>query len=397
MRQMFRSTLALLFVSLAATLVQAQATQSPTATPAEDGDEVERVNVHLVSLPVSVVDRDGRFVADLREQDFSVAEDGIAQRISYFASTEQPFSVLLLIDTSGSTQLRLKEIQDAAIAFVNRLRPQDKVLPVAFDNDAVALLTEWTGDRERLIAAIRQARTGMMVGPNDTEVRTDKSGKKITIKHVNTRLYDAVHNAAVELRNIKGRKALILFTDGFDNASAIATRKSTLAEVEELDALIYVVQYERYGNYSPRQASDRQTASPPSGTTSQRAATVIIGPGGTVQRESAAPRSTGVLSAPIASPPVRPFGLRNPTVLEVEKYLESLSEKTGGRFYRADNLEKIEQSFESIAEELRRMYSIGYHPTPLARPGERREVKVRVGRERVSVRARKAYVFKPRN
>ena len=91
-----------------------------------------------------------------------------------------------------------------------------------------------------------------------------------------------------------------------------------------------------------------------------------------------------------------PFERRHPKILEVERYLEGLAERTGGRFFVADDMSKIEQAFAAVADELRRMYSIGYRPDPLARSGERREVKVKVKRERVAVRARKNYVFKPR-
>lgn len=367
-------------------------------TKADDDDEVERVSVHLVSVPVSVTDRDGRFVADLGEKDFRITENGVAQTISNFATTEQPFYVLLLIDTSGSTELRLRDIQDSAIAFVNQLRPQDRVLPVAFDNDATALVGEWTGDREKLAAAIRGARTGMSQEKAETEVVKGRDGSPMTMRKINTRLYDAVHKASAVLRGVAGRKAMILFTDGFDTASAVATRKGTLAEAEELDALIYVVQYDRYTKGSD--PASRAGATIPSTVVSAprpiaRNNTVDVrSSGGHTQVVSTQP--LGSSGPPIAPPPVRPFERRYPKVLEAEKYLQGLAEKTGGRFFYADNMERIGLSFAAIADELRRMYSIGYHPTPLARPGERREVKIRVGRERVSVRARKAYVFKPR-
>jgi len=376
---------------------------SAAATPADD-DEVERVSVHVVSVPVSVTDRDGRFVPDLKESDFLVSENGRDQSIAYFASVEQPFTVMLLLDTSGSTSLRLQDIQSAAIAFVNQLRPQDRVLPIAFDNDAVALLPGWASDRAVLTQAIRSARTGMIMEDKDREVRVGKDGKKVVFQHVNTRLYDAFYKSADTLRHVKGRKALILFTDGIDNSSRLATRASTLALAEELDALIYVIQFTRYGNYAPRRE-------PGPGNLGSPVARPVTGPSVNETRQTPAQMAAAGVSPPsptraspvgggsasvLSSRPMRPFEQRHPKVLEVERYLEGLSERTGGRFFVADDMSKIESAFAAIADELRRMYSIGYRPDPLARAGERREVKVKVKRERVAVRARKNYVFKPR-
>lgn len=379
---------------------------APAATPAgagADDDEVERVSVHVVSVPVSVTDRDGRFVAGLGATDFDVRENGREQAVSYFASVEQPFSVLLLIDTSGSTSFRLGDIQEAAVAFVEQLRPQDRVLPVAFDNDAVALLPGWTGDRTRLATAIRSTRTGMVPVAGDRQVVKGRDGKPVTLLHVDTRLYDAVHAAAEVLRGVSGRKAMILFTDGFDSASRAATRRSTLAELEEMDALVYVVQYPRGRpgrQSSPRDALPPVASSPQIGR--KGVVEITTGSGGQPQiispNPSAATRAGGVANT--SSPQTsggggRPQGPRPPREVEAEDYLESLAEKTGGRYYYADSLERVAQSFASVAEELRRMYSIGYSPTPLARAGERREVKIKVRRDNVSVRARRSYVFRP--
>jgi VWFA-related protein len=378
--------------------------QPTTTTKAAEDDEVERVSVHLVSVPVSVTDRDGRFVADLTERDFRVAENGVAQAITNFASVEQPFSVLLLIDTSGSTQLRLRDIQDSAVAFVRQLRPQDRVLPVAFDNDAVALLPRWSSDPAALASAIRATRTGMVPASDGAKVIRGRDGKPVALRQVNTRLYDAIHNAALALREVRGRKAMIVFTDGFDNASAVATRKSTLAEAEELDALIYVVRYARYPDKSNDEArADAVDTRPPvvGPPTAAGKGNVEVGTTSGGQRVVMAPapapsQMPGRVVVPQYGRPLRPFGARHPYELAAENYLEDLAGRTGGRYYYADNLERIAQAFAAVADELRRMYSIGYHPTPLARPGERREVKIKVARERVSVRARKAYVFKPR-
>ncbi|HEY6046352.1 MAG TPA: VWA domain-containing protein, partial [Pyrinomonadaceae bacterium] len=202
--------------------------QKPVAAPdagpedVAEGDVV-RVETTLVSIPVSVMDRDGKFIPNLRKEDFKIWEDGVEQQVAYFASTEKPFTVALVIDTSGSTKYRLDEIQDAAIAFVEQLRPDDRVMIVSF-NDKIKVLTQPTSDRNVLRDAIRRTEAG--------------SG---------TRLYDAVDMIINEYFNrIEGRKAMVLFTDGVDTTSKRASYESTMRDAEELDALIYPVEYDTY-------------------------------------------------------------------------------------------------------------------------------------------------------
>ena len=88
-----------------------------------DENEVVRVNTSLVTIPVSVMDRAGKYVPSIRQGEFRIWEEGVEQEIAYFATVEKPFTVALVIDTSGSTRNRLTEIQDAAISFVNQRAP----------------------------------------------------------------------------------------------------------------------------------------------------------------------------------------------------------------------------------------------------------------------------------
>jgi Ca-activated chloride channel family protein len=179
-----------------------------------------RIETSLVSIPVAVLDRQGRFVPGLRKGDFRIFEDEVEQEIEWFAAVEVPFHLVLLLDTSRSTVFRLEDIQQAAIDFVDQLRPQDRVMVISFD-DAVSVDSEFTSDRRQLRQAIRNTRTG-----------------------TSTRLYDAVELAITErLDEVGGRKAIVLFTDGADTASRLADSRSTVARVEESDVLVYVVQY----------------------------------------------------------------------------------------------------------------------------------------------------------
>ena len=134
---------------------------SPAPGPEEvsEGDVV-RVETSLVTVPVSVLDRQGRFIANLQREDFRIFENAVEQSVAYFEPAEKPFTVALLLDTSASTHFHLAEIKEAAIAFAKQLRPQDRVLIVSF-NDEVLLLTEVTNDLNIIETVIEEnANTG---------------------------------------------------------------------------------------------------------------------------------------------------------------------------------------------------------------------------------------------
>jgi Ca-activated chloride channel family protein len=339
------------------------AQQSSAEVAEEVGeDEVVRVNAALVTVPVSVLDRDGRFIPGLGQEDFRVLEDGVEQRIAYFAPVEQPFTVALVIDTSGSTRFRLEDIQDAAIAFLDQLRPEDRVAVVAFD-DQVRVLSEATSDRRRLHAAIRQTRTGN-----------------------GTRLYDAVELVINDqLRRIQGRKAVVLFTDGVDTTSKRASYQSTVEEAVELDAMIYPIQYDTYVDNNNGGGGGGGNWPGPSRYPRRRPGWgdilggIILGGGGvTIGRGGGG----GV-------------GTSREDYRRGGEYLRRLAEVTGGRLHDARDLNYLEQAFTNIAEELRRQYSLGYYPSRQSQAAERRQIRVRVRRPNLVVRARDSYVYRP--
>ncbi|HWF88555.1 MAG TPA: VWA domain-containing protein, partial [Pyrinomonadaceae bacterium] len=134
------------------------AEQAPTGPEEVDAGDVIKVDTTLVTIPVSVMDRDGRYVPNLQKEDFRIWEDGVEQEVAFFQSVDKPFSVVLMLDTSPSTQFRLEDIQDAAISFVNKLRSDDRVMVVSF-NDNIKVLSEFTTDRNKLERAIHRAKT----------------------------------------------------------------------------------------------------------------------------------------------------------------------------------------------------------------------------------------------
>jgi VWFA-related protein len=305
--------------------VLAKSNPPGTTTVDPEVEDVARVETNLVTIPVSVFDRHGLYIPNLKQEDFKIFEDGREQKIEYFGTSEKPFTVVLLIDTSPSTEYAIDEIRTAATAFVDQLKPQDKVMVIEFDGN-VHVLTEPTGDRPTIYKAIKKA---------------DFGG--------GTALYDAVSFAlSKRLNTITGRTAIVLFTDGVDTQSVKANYDTTLALAEEADTLIFPIYYNTY--QSTRVDPTDIWGPPPPGTTAREYA---VG----------------------------------------KKYLEELAAYTGGRIFRPEATPGgLTAAFEGIAEELRRQYNIGYIPSEDGKPGQRRQIKVRVNKPNLVLRARDSYI-----
>ena len=326
-----------------------QTTPATTGESPLEDDDVIRVETNVVTIPVSVLDRDGRFITGLLKEDFQIFENGVEQKIEEFATVQQPFTVILLIDVSPSTAFQIDEIHDAAITFVDQLRNEDKVMVIAFD-EKVRVLSQPTNNRTTLRNAIRKAQFG------------DGTSLYETVDYVITR----------ELQKIQGRKAVVLFTDGVDTTSRRATYQSTVRATEEIDALIYPIRYDTYsqmnsgggGNtpYPKRRGSGNVIADILGG---------ILGGGGNVQIGGS-------------------VGGSREDYETGKRYLEELARNSGGRKFEANN--DLSAAFSGIAEELRRQYSLGFYPEKIGQKGERRQIRVRVKRQNVIVRAKDSYV-----
>ena len=331
------------------------ATPTPTP-PANPEDEVIKIDTNLVTMPVSVLDRDGRFISGLTQKDFQIFENGVEQKIEYFQSVEQPFTVVLLIDVSPSTRYRIEQIHQSAIAFVNQLRPNDRVMVISFD-DNVHILSHPTNDRNQLRNAILTAQFGD-----------------------GTSLYEAVDHAINrELKRIEGRKAIVLFTDGVDTTSRRASYDSTLQDTEETDVLVYPIRYNTMndaggGGYGGNYPNRRRGGYPSGGVFNDILGAILRG--SISNFPSGGGGGTG-------SPEDYATGKR---------YLELLAQNSGGRAFEADSYGNLEAAFTGIAEELRRQYSLGYSPDNVGQIGERKQIKIRVMRPDVVVRAKTSYI-----
>ncbi len=328
--------------------VNTEKSPQPDGPEEVEAGDVITVNTTLVTLPVSVTDRNGRYIPTLRKEDFRIWEDGIEQRVAFFQSVDKPFSLVLMIDTSGSTRFKINEIQDAAIAFINQLRPDDRVMVVSFD-DQVRVLSDFTGDRRRLYDAIRRTQTGD-----------------------GTKLYDAVDLVInQQLSRISGRKAIVLFTDGVDTTSRRASYSNNVRDAEELDALIYPIQYDTFRDVN-------------SGGGSWPGVGVPTSPIDILIQIMGGRRGGG------GGPPA---GSSRGDYERADRFLQELAQRTGARKFQADDTRNLSYAFGNIADELRRQYSLGYYPTRTPQPGERRQVRVRVNQPNLAVRTRDSYVF----
>ena len=209
----------------------ATAKPTPTPTPTEeevagpvDGPEIV-VDTKLVTIPVRVMDRKGAFVSGLRKENFTVYEDGVLQEVALFSNDAQPFTVALVLDMSYSAKFKAADIQNAAIEFIDQLRPDDRVTVIAFDEE-VRVLCEPTSDRKAIYAAIRRAQIS-----------------------TGTSLYEAVDVTINDrLRKIEGRKAMVLFTDGVDTTSRRSNDNDNLRDAMEIDTIIYPIRYDTYAD-----------------------------------------------------------------------------------------------------------------------------------------------------
>jgi VWFA-related protein len=300
---------------------------TPPAEPREDLDVVT-VSTNLVTVPLRVRNQKGSYVSDLLAEEFRVFEDGVEQQLAYFAPVGSPFTVALMLDVSDSTESSLSQIKQAAIAFVNQLRPDDQVIIIHFDG-VLNVVGQPTSDRAVLRAMIEHVPSG--------------SG---------THLYDAVDKVLTRLlTQIKGRKAVVLFTDGVDVGSQ-TTAKQTLREAEAGDALIYSVCYDTQEDMREKLL------------------------GGAVPYSVLKSRANYL----------------NSVYAVARRYLDGLAKGTGARVYPASNPAKMAVAFASIADELRAQYSLGYYPANPPQAGQRRKIKVQVARPRVEVDARDSYL-----
>jgi len=382
----------LLIMAVVSSEFASAAFRDPSQDPKRPtADDPVRLSAALVQVPAVVKDRNGKFVSDLAPNEFTVFEDGKRQDISFFAAVKQPFNAILVLDTSNSAQDRLRVIQNAAVDFTKQLRPGDRMMVIAFDNE-VRQLTDFSQDGEELEKAIRGTESGF--------------GKL---------LYEAVARALEQLRDVEGRRAVILFSDGVDMRSIEASSEGTTRLAEEISAVIYVVRFdtrwwieaaarrqeiEHPKSKTPFDIDGRIPLPPdfggpdptPTGIPKPNAPRIEIGqrPRPPVVYD---PDGTGTRTQriPNAEPPDQITSTLDKLYGEADSYLQSITMRTGGRIYMGDTFADTRAAFTAIAEELRNQYLIGYYSTSNKRDGKYHKIKLELARKGVEVRARPGY------
>src|SRR2546423_5062484 len=428
MRRSVHVLFALILLAVAQVFAQTPIQKPQTETPPPDQDiEKLKIDTNLVTVPVIASSRTGTYIADLKKEEFKLSEDSVPQEIAFLASIDAPFHVVLMLDTSNSTEEKLPLIQHAAIAFLEQLAPKDQVKVISFDGE----LHDWndfTSDKAALRNAIAQTKTG-----NDTHV------------------YDAVQLALNSLRPIQGRKAMVVFTDGMDWHSETSSFDSTIKDLDESGVIVYPIRFNTRAE-TERLAREQDAATngvglptgngsiirtPPVGTTpttfpgedpfpvpdQKRPTNTLPLPGPPVifgRRTTLPPNSSPTDPFPNTDPRTNdprdprnrdpnsnrlpmPDGRTTPSrddsitamlnnlYVMADSYLKELADRSGGQVYRADTLALLPQAFAAIAAELRTQYMLGYYPSNKNLDGSYRKIQVKTSRKDIAVRARPGY------
>lgn len=352
------------------------ANPKPTGTPSEEVDEgdVVRIETQLVSVPAVVTDRSGRPLAGLRLDNFTLFEDGKPQRLTNFATTETPFEIALLLDTSGSTRNDLGLIRDAANAFIRALRAGDRVAIVAFKNvdrekgppvASVDLLSPLTDNREVLQVAIQDLGTSN-----------------------GTPFYDGLGRVASEVfrepprDEMRGRRAVVALTDGVDSSSN-TDFNAARAALARAGLASYFIQVSTEDYVEDRLLKDCEDD------------------GRLTLSEKQLERFRRLFVPQLEKEDYQDFcRLGQFERMDISRRLYNLARQemsemargSGGKNFSAATLNDARAAFAQVANEIGTQYSLGYYPSNKTRDGRFRQIKVELrGVTDASVRAREGY------
>jgi Ca-activated chloride channel homolog len=301
--------------------------QIPAAVHPEGGLAI-RVTVNSVLLNVSVRDRNSnRSLAGLQPEDFEVYENGILQQVQDLRTVDVPFSLLLLMDVSGSTRSYMKLMKKAATEFADEVGEDDRVAVAQF-NSRVRLTQEFTSDVNAARKAVERLHSGG-----------------------GTAFYDALLTCVNEyVRNVVGRKAIVVFTDGVDNKlygnpndASRSSFQDLYARLQETDAIIYTIFLDSRGKHRPDDADDS-------------------------------------------------FAAYQTAMAE----LKTIARLTGGRTYAPAEPEDLSHVYAEIADDLRIQYLLSYASSNPPQNGEWRSIHVDIhDHPEATVRTRTGYTAHP--
>ena len=349
-----------------------RAPETQAGEEVDDGDVV-RVETQLVSVPAVVTDRTGRPLVHLRAENFLLYEDGRPQQISNFATTEAPFEVALLLDTSGSTRADVGLIRRAAIAFINSLRAGDRVSIIAFNTAedgreklaSVDVLTKLTSDRAVLSKALEN------IGTSN-----------------GTPFYDALERISETVfrepprDEVRGRRAVVALTDGVDSAS-LAEFADARSGLLRTGVACYFVQVNTEDFVEDRLLQDCQSYGTIhlSKTQLRRYQRIFV------------PRGDAEDYANFCQlGPFERMQISRQLYNLARSEMADLARSTGGKTFIAASLQDARAAFAQVADEIGTQYSLGYYSTNKTRDGRYRSIRVEVrGIKDAQVRAREGY------
>ncbi len=324
-----------------------------------DEGDVVRVETQLVSVSAVVTNSSGRPLTGLRRENFVLFEDGKPQSIANFETTEAPFEIALLLDTSGSTRADVALIQQAANAFINSLRSGDRVAIVAFNtaregSSAIArvdVLSRLTDDRKSLQRAIEGVGSSNGTPFYDALLRTVEDVFR--------------HPPAEELR---GRRAIVALTDGVDSTST-SDFGSARARLSAAGVATYFIQVNTEEFVEDRILKDceedgRLSLSPKQ---VERYRQIFV-PG----------------SKPDHFVDFCQMGSFERMQISRDLYnlarreMDALAKESGGKNFSAASLHEARRAFAQVANEIGTQYSLGYYPSNRARDGKFRTIRVEV-------------------
>lgn len=325
-------------------------------------DEFIRVNTEFVTVPVSIMDRDGRYKTGLKKDDFKIFEDGVEQEVALFAPVEEPFTALLLLDISNSMRDYMATLARAVSVFTSQLRADDQIIVATYvDDTKIHIVVEPTKKKDfRKVIALESP-----------------------IADSFTTTFNAVERGIKYMKDIKGRRAIILFSDG-ELYGKRASAKSNLRDAEEQEALIYTIRFGAYPTHQPGYA-DRMSEK-------DRFENIwnIGEKGGLGESEPIINKKdfAKLGESKRASKDLAKL------MEKVNAYMQGLAQKTGGRSYAVNAIEDLEETFRLVAGEIGQQYTLGYYPAKPGKDGERRKISVKVNVPNVAVRSRNEVVYK---
>ena len=321
-----------------------------------------RVDVALVNVVATVTDDRGRYVSDLRAEDFILEEDGKRQEIVHFSrANELPVSVGIVLDTSASMERKIQTATRAVDRFIRSIHPEDDIFLMTFDTSA-RVRQDFTSDRDKLTTALYKTRLG--------------SG---------TALYEGLIAGLNKIKKGKhSKKAILLISDGVDTTSEQDFETALLA-TRESEVLVYSLGIAPSGNSRSPMSERVPTRVPIPGQTGPTIPfpIPIPSPG----------RDRGPINIPLPGPGrrlVEPQGVPQMDSIDMD-VLDAFADASGGNSWFITSTSQIQDALDSIADELRNQYTLAYYPGHNLKDGRWHRIEIRTRDSELNVRAKKEY------